>query len=57
MGHCLCWPLKTLLEDRIVGKVKTKFTVHKNEAKGNVYNVMKKHEEKIHFIDKHPLIK
>lgn len=33
----------------IVEKVTIEFTMHKDEVKADDYNVMKKHEEKVHL--------
>lgn len=55
MEGCLCCPLrKNSHEDWIVGKLKTGFTMHKDEIKSDVYNVMKQRGSKNAFIDKHP---
>lgn len=48
---------ETFLEDRIDQKVKTKFTMLKDEAKADVYNFIKQTRRKNTFIDKHPLVK
>lgn len=41
------------VEDWIAEKVKIEFTVHTDEVKGDVYNVMKQKRKKNLFIDKH----